>query len=1000
MPRPTDGRRAFPFPPEPRRRTGRAVGPRLRAVLWVAVAVLVPLLANSLYLVGVRAADAARAAGYASFDPLNWFVPWMLLGHVALGLLATAPLVAFGVVHMVTARGRANRRAVRAGYATFAAALGLLVTGFLLCRVEGVIDLAHPLGRAVVYGLHVGLPVACGVLYWRHRAVGRRVNWRAGRRLAAGTLGLAGVLGGVHLLDPHGAAADGRATGAAPFAPSLADTADGRFVPAARLSNDAACAECHTDAHAAHMTSAHRFSSFNNPLYLASVRATRATLLARTGSDEAVKWCAGCHDPVPLLSGRLDDPFFDDRTDPAAEAGITCTVCHAISEVGAHGGARGNADFTLTAPQPYPFEGRREPLLKWINRQLVRAKPAVHKRDMLKPLHKSAEFCATCHKVGLPPEVNGHRWLRGQNHYDGFRLSGVRGTSAGAFYFPPKAEANCNGCHMPRVPSDDFGAAPHADDSSSPAFETPAFETPAFETPAFETLSIHDHRFLGANTALPWLRGDAESVRAHARFLKDCVRVDLFGVRAGGVLDGELTAPLRPTVPTLAPGETVLLETVVRTLTLGHPFTQGTADSNEVWLELTVSTGDGSAGETLLTSGAIDPVTGAVDPRAHFFDAFVVDRDGNRIARRNAEDIFATLYSHQIPPGAAALIHHRLTVPADAAGPVTVSARVRYRKFRPDYLRFAAAAARPGDAPLRADADAPPVVTLASDSVTFPVAGSSAASHAEVVNPPRDVPAWERWNDAGIGSLLKGTAELRQAAECFARVEALGRYDGPLNLARVHLAEGRPELAAAALDRAAARDAPAAPPWTVRLLSGHVRRETGDLDAAAVDYREVLRWDRPPTPAMAARGFDFAGDDAAALALGRTYHDLARRERDPGRASERTRLLRMAVECFERVLAADDEHVAALDNLARLHRELDEPVRAAAYRARHAVHRPDDAAASEALRRARVRYPHAAAAAETVTVYDFRPAAATDATKPRPPGRVSVRPARSDPDAP
>ena len=54
-----------------------------------------------------------------------------------------------------------------------------------------------------------------------------------------------------------------------------------------------------------------------------------------------------------------------------------------------------------------------------------------------------------------------------------------------------------------------------------------------------------------------------------------------------------------------------------------------------------------------------------------------------------------------------------------------------------------------------------------------------------VTNAPRDIPPWQRWNDYGIGMLLKGKAELRQASEAFSAVEKLNRFDGPLNLARV-----------------------------------------------------------------------------------------------------------------------------------------------------------------------------------------------------------------------
>ena len=698
---------------------------------------------------------------------------------------------------------------------------------------------------------------------------------------------------------------------------------------------------------AAHAGSAHSFSSFNNPLYLASVRETRAAVERRDGTVQASRWCAGCHDPVPFFSGAFDDPFYDDRSDPTAGASITCTVCHAISEVGAHGGVRGNADYVLEAPEPYPFEGSENPALRWVNRQLVKAKPALHKKTMLKPLHRSAEFCATCHKVSLPEELNDYKWLRGQNHYDSFLLSGVSGGGASSFYYPPVAERNCNGCHMPRVASTDFGATP---DGSG-------------------MLSVHDHTFLGANTAAAWLRDLDGVVRAHRDFLKDSLRVDLFGVRAGGTVDGELSAPLRPAVPTLVPGEPVLLETVVRTLTLGHLFTQGTTDSNEVWVELTVSSG----GEVLLTSGATGDAN-RVDPGAHFLNSFIVDRNGNRIARRNAQDIFTSLYSHQIPPGAAATLHYRLDVPEGLNAPLTVSAAVKYRKFSADYMRFVADAAKPGDAPLRKDYEDPPVVVICRDSVTFPVAGLPDGVNAAVENPARDIPEWQRWNDYGIGALLKGKAELRQAAEAFSHVETLGRYDGPLNLARVLEAEGRIEEATTALARAAAHEDPAPPPWTVNWLSGTLNREAGRLGEAAENFRDVLRWDRPPTAEMAARGFDFGRDYRAANLLGQTYYDLARRERGAARAAERERYLELAVDAFGRALSADIENVTALDNLARLHRELGAAAAAERYRTLHAKYKPDDTAAARALRLARAKYPAAAKAAEMVVIYDLTPA--------------------------
>src|SRR6185436_18079308 len=151
----------------------------------------------------------------------------------------------------------------------------------------------------------------------------------------------------------------------------------------------------------------HRFSSFNNPAYLFSIRETRRVLLARDGNVRASRFCAGCHDPVPLFSGAFDDAAFDDVADPKAQAGITCVACHAITAINS---PRGNADYTIEPPIHYPFVDSDNRLLRWLNRQLIRANPAFHKRTFLKPLHKTPEFCATCHKVHIPAALNDYKW--------------------------------------------------------------------------------------------------------------------------------------------------------------------------------------------------------------------------------------------------------------------------------------------------------------------------------------------------------------------------------------------------------------------------------------------------------------------------------------------------------------------------------------------------------------------------------------------------------------
>jgi tetratricopeptide (TPR) repeat protein len=568
-------------------------------------------------------------------------------------------------------------------------------------------------------------------------------------------------------------------------------------------------------------------------------------------------------------------------------------------------------------------------VLRFVNEQLVKAKPSLHKRTFLKPFHRTTEFCSTCHKVHIPNAVTNYKdFLRGQNHYDSFILSAASGGGARSFYYPEKAQRACSGCHMPLAPSGDFGAR-------------------VFE--GSDRLSVHDHLFAAANTALPHLRDEPQTVSVIQSFLTGVARVDLFALKKGGTIDGQIIAPLRPDVPAVASGETYLLEAVVRTLKLGHHLTQGTADSNEIWLELTARSG----GQIIGTNGAIDDA-GQVDPWAYFFNVFMLDRHGRRIDRRNVQDIFVPLYDHQIPPGAASVVHYELKIPAGLTAPVQVEARLQYRKFDRGFTRFAL-----GDT-ARMDL---PVTTIASDRIEFPAARAEGASRA-----PSSIPLWERWNDYGIALLLEGSVgsekgELRQAAEAFGEVERLGRPDGPLNLARVFYKEGRLDEAASALRRASAAGAA---PWTVGWLNGLVNKENGHLDEAIANFESVLK---ASSPEMQARGFDFSRDYEVINELGQTLFERAKMERESSRAEQRTTLLKRAAAAFERTLAVDSENIVAHYALGQIYGLLGDRARADTHTALHARYKPDENARDRAVALARTANPAANHAAQSIVIY-------------------------------
>ncbi len=924
--------------PKPRRAYLPAVTPRLRKLLLFLFALFALLGANSVYLATVTTIEF-----WTGQTLQNYFYQVMFLGHLVLGLVSVVPFAWFAVVHMRNTWHRRNRRAVYIGYALFIASTCLLVSGLLLTRF-GPIDLKSDSVRRTLYWIHAICPVAVVWLYCLHRLAGPPLNWRLGVGYGIAVAMTTVVLVLLRNSDPSHWHSVGSDDGLKYFEPSLIRTTDGNFIASDLLANDQYCKECHADVHAGWAASAHRFSSFNNPAYLVSVRETREFSVQREGSVRRSRWCAGCHDPVPFLSGRFDDPAFDDVHDPTAHLGITCSVCHSITNVNS---TRGNADFTIGAPVHYPFASSENRALRWINRQLIQAKPSFHKKTFLKPFHRTTDFCSTCHKVHLPEELNDYRFLRGQNHHDSFLLSGVSGHGARSFYYPDVAESNCNRCHMPPKPSDDFAAATFRG-ATEP--------------------SIHDHLFLGANTAIPHWMNRPDALQAHQEFLTECVRVDLFGLHLGDNIQSPLVAPLRPQLPRLEGGQTYVLDVVLRTLTLGHHFTGGTTDSNEVWLEVTVRNGDRIIGQ----SGSVDAER-QVDPWAHFVNTFMLDRNGNRIDRRNAQDIFVPLYNHEIPPGAAQTVHYHMTLPDDISGEVTVEAVLNYRKFDQRYMAIVASSLTDptsrivGTKQSASHKNDLPITAIARDAITFQV-GPGIAKIASAPRQRPDIPTWERWNDYGIGLLLKGNAELRQAAAAFSEVEALDRYDGPLNLARAYYNEGRIDEAVDALRRAAEATEPAAPPWTVAWLSGLVNREQGRLDEAEANFRTVLQ---APSQSMRDRNLDFRLDYEVINLLGQTLFDKARRLRGDQNAARRDELLNAAINEFQKTLALDAENVTAHFGLQQAYAQLGNEERSHHHQQLHLKFKPDDNARDRAVAAARKKYPAANKAAEAVVIYDL-----------------------------
>ena len=637
-----------------------------------------------------------------------------------------------------------------------------------------------------------------------------------------------------------------------PFFPSSSRTNTGGTIPSNFFMDSERCADCHKDVYEQWKGSMHHFASFNNQFYRKSIEYMQSVV-----GTQPSKWCAGCHDHAMFFNGRFDKPVKDQIDTPEAQVGLGCMSCHSITAVDS---SMGNGGFTMEYPPLHDLANSKNKYMRKLHDFVTYLNPEPHRRAFIKPFMRQdpAEFCSTCHKVHLDVPVNQYRWIRGFNDYDNWQASGVSGQGARSFYYPPKT-STCVDCHMPLVDSKDIGNREG---------------------------KVHQHRFLGANTAVPFVNGDHAQMNTAKEFLESgFITVDIFSVspierakgdtpmvrRSGeggpqlmssiavgeegdqvagqGVVRevGKIAAPLDASGVKVKAGSSVRVDVVVRTRRIGHFFPGGTVDAFDIWLELEARD---ATGKPLFWSGKLEP-DGAVEPGAHFYKAYQLDAEGNPISKRNAWQTRSVLYARQIPPGAADTVHYRLDIPKDAKGPIQLSAKLNHRKFTQYYTKFAyAGQPKPGQDPgllsashnsleysfdksnipanvsgnLKGEIPALPITVLAKAEARLEVS-SEEPEWKPVVR--RDV--WERWNDWGIGLLLQG--DLKGAEYAFKRVTEAdpGYADGWLNVARALIQEGETDAAkpyiakALALDKSLAR---------VHYFKGLIEKTDGEYDAA------------------------------------------------------------------------------------------------------------------------------------------------------------------------
>jgi tetratricopeptide (TPR) repeat protein len=405
---------------------------------------------------------------------------------------------------------------------------------------------------------------------------------------------------------------------------------------------------------------------------------------------------------------------------------------------------------------------------------------------------------------------------------------------------------------------------------------------------------VHSHRFATANTAVPFVNHDNTQLELTKQFLQSgFISVDIFSVspideksertpmirRAGNnvpqamssILEegeqsgevfirevGQMAAPLDRAKPVLKPGSTARVDVVVRTRKIGHAFPGGTIDAFDIWLELE---GRDADGRVVFWSGQVadDPNggKGPVEKGAHFYKAYQLDDQGNPINKRNAWQARSVLYVRAIPPGAADVAHYRIRIPEDARGPITLTAKLNYRKFSHYYTQFAyAGQPQPGQdgkitkhfnsaeysfAPSNIPKNVSgqikdripdlPIIVLAEAEATLQLGNASTVTQWTQVT---EKPDRERWNDWGIGMLLQG--DLKGAEYAFKQVTKAepGYADGWLNVARALIQEGETDAAKPYIEQALKIDSSLG---RIYYFKGLIEKTDGDYDDALKSFR-------------------------------------------------------------------------------------------------------------------------------------------------------------------
>ena len=479
-----------------------------------------------------------------------------------------------------------------------------------------------------------------------------------------------------------------------PFSPSMAMTASGGPVAPELLAGSKSCGAsgCHTEIYEEWRSSPHRWSSEDK-----FFQAVQGALIHAEGAP-ATRYCAGCHDPVSLLSGYKNASTSIEA--PGFKEGSSCVACHSMQRVD----VQGNGNYVWAPPKPYIFEYKKAGYTTALTHFLIRAYPKQHDADYNLALVKKPVSCASCHKQFINKQINHVGFVQLQNQYDEWRLGKWNANPN------PADRLRCQQCHMWLTKAPSLALADPYDVKDGRGLE------------------IRNHWFAAANQVMPEML-HVYGWRAQTRRVVEWLKGKKYVPAIAKIWPKGPVIPLRIIAPaSLRPGQRADVRVVLTNNKAGHGFATGPLDLIRAWVAIEVRDAKGRA---IFHSGQLT-AQNHVEPGTLILRAIGVNPEGQPVVRHHLWHYVGTISRRAIFPGYSDMYEYKFTVPRNARGPLQVTAQLRYRKANQYFMNFVF----PGQF-VKA-----PVTTLSSGSAEMALlapsqpAGKSAASRRNNSAPP------------------------------------------------------------------------------------------------------------------------------------------------------------------------------------------------------------------------------------------------------------------------